>query len=481
VCVPYFWTMAKRWFGERRRALRRALFFTGLAGILALILGAGASEGLQRGPGLLARKRAGQLRPHGRTVVALLVDGLNGSMIERFDTPNLDRLRAEGTWTHRFEPTFPAISGPTWVSLSTGCWPSSHGVVTDKFFDPKLGLMNHSTEPRWLEKCELIQTAAERQGIRTAALGWWGQWSEQGGSTASYVSSNAVAEARVPRNTEGYLGDDARAQEVERYLRLPDALRPRLILGYFRGPDHEAHFRGPESPECDRAVRAFDTALGRILAAVDGMPERPTSVLVASDHGMVPVTRIVNVTRILRRHEIDARAVTTGTTGFLYFEDRDRSARVEAAYRALARYEEFEVWRKESLPEYARLGSGPRVPELILAAKPGYYTADPDLWPFFLRPLGVFGKDFLDSPLLGAGLRAAHGYAPGTEGNDGVFYAWGGGLPARGKLETVRMVDVHPTIARLLSIEPGGTIDGKPLDALFTAGVERFGSAVTSQ
>lgn len=48
----------------------------------------------------------------------------------------------------------------------------------------------------------------------------------------------------------------------------------------------------------------------------------------------------------------------------------------------------------------------------------------------------------------------------------GCSTVWGGGLPALGQLETVRMIDVHPTIARLLlSIDPGGPIDGRPLEA----------------
>jgi predicted AlkP superfamily pyrophosphatase or phosphodiesterase len=424
------------------------------------------------------RSLAPTARNQGRVVVAVLVDGLSGEMVDRFDTPHLDRLKAEGTWTHRFEPTFPAISGPTWVSLSTGCWPARHGIVTDKFLDPKLGLMDHSTDPRWLEGCELIQTVAERQGVRTAALGWWGQWSLEGGATATFISSSALAEAQVPRDPERYLSTDERAREIERYLRMPAGRRPGLILAYFKGPDHAAHFGGPESPECAEAVVAFDAALGKVLGVVDAISEKqPVSLIVASDHGMVPVNQIVNITRILRRHAIEARAVATGTTGFLYFDHGDddaesRSAleaRVDAAHRALSAYDEFEIWRRESLPDPVRLGVGARVPELVLAAKPGYYTADPDLWPWYLRPLGVVGEDFLDSPFLGAGLRAAHGYAPGTPGNDGVFYAWGGGLPAAGELDAVRMIDVHPTIARLLSIDPGSPVDGRPLEVLFDA------------
>ncbi len=117
-------------------------------GALALVL-------VLTGVAFAEDQRAGR-----RTVVALLVDGLNAEMIAHFDTPNLDRLRREGAWSHDFVPTFPSISGPTWVSVSTGCWPARHGVVTDKFWDPELRLMDHSGDPKWLAGCELLQQVA---------------------------------------------------------------------------------------------------------------------------------------------------------------------------------------------------------------------------------------------------------------------------------------------------------------------------------
>jgi predicted AlkP superfamily pyrophosphatase or phosphodiesterase len=409
-------------------------------------------------------------------VLAILVDGLSGAMIDRFPTPHLDRIRREGAFTHRLAPTFPAISGPTWVSLSTGCWPAPHGVVTDKFLDPELGLMDHSTDPRWLRGCELLQSVAERQGVVTAALGWWGQWSAETGPTASFVSSRAKLEATEPRDPLRFLDDAGRAEEIQRHLEAKGPDRPRLILAYFRGPDHAAHFSGLGSLENGAALASFDAAVGRLLDTIsardDAAQISQISLLIASDHGMVPVDKIVNLGRILRRHDIEARAVTTGTTGFLYFtprsgeSDAELAGRVDRAYRALTSYPQLDILRKHALPDYAQLGDGARVPQLILAAKPGYYTADADLWPWYLRPLGIFGADFLDSPLFGAGLRAAHGYAPGTDGNDGVLYAWGHGIKRTGDLGAVRMIDVHPTIAQLLGIAPGDPVDGQAIEGL---------------
>ena len=393
-----------------------------------------------------------------RTVIALLVDGLSGEMIGSFETPNLDRLRAEGASSHEFVPTFPAISGPTWVSIATGCWPENHGIVTDKFLDPELGLMDHASDVRWLSGCELIQQVAERQGIETAALGWWGQWSASSGPSATHVSANARLEQQAPRDPTVFLTDPERAAEVVDYLTRGPEERPRLILAYFRGPDHDAHFHGIQSPETQQAVVRFDAALGTVLAAIDDQPDREhIALIVMSDHGMVPIHHVVNVRRILRRHDIEARDVTTGTTAFLYFENKRQ---VLDAKKLLDPYTEFEVFLRNELPSYAHLGNGERVPDLVLAARPGYYTADPDVWPLHLRPLTRWGPDFVPSPILGGGVRAAHGYAPRTPGNDGVIYGWGSGIRGGVALGSVRMIDVHPTITTLLGIEAGRPVDG---------------------
>ena len=63
---------------------------------------------------------------------------------------------------------------------------------------------------------------------------------------------------------------------------------------------------------------------------------------------MAPVTTIVNIERILRTHEIPARALSAGTTSFLYFDD---PAAVEPAAREARGLPQFEVLRREALPD----------------------------------------------------------------------------------------------------------------------------------
>jgi hypothetical protein len=180
-----------------------------------------------------------------------------------------------------------------------------------------------------------------------------------------------------------------------------------------------------------------------------------------SDHGHLPVTHLINVRRILSRHGIRGRDVTTGTTSFIYFDDKSQ---VDRAYQALATHQEFDVLRRDNQPAFAQLGQSDRVGDLILSAHPGYYMVDPDLAPWYLKPLATFGRDIYPSPFMGVGLVSAHGYPPETPGIHGILYGWGNGLPRGREIKGARMIDVHPTVTRFLGIEPGRLVDGVALE-----------------
>lgn len=401
----------------------------------------------------------GQTSRHsGRTVIVLLIDGLSQAMLDSVVTPNFAALRTEGVWTHHLMPVFPSISEPNWVSASTGCWPENHGLVSAQFIDPRLGLFNHDVDADWLAGGELLHQVAERQGVRTAVLGWFGRYSKSRGALATYVSP----ERKVPWDLSEYASEPKRTDEIIHYLQMPNDLRPRLILGYFAQPDEVVHSDGLDSPRARDAIVGADRQVGRLVEAIDRLSYRDqVTLFVMSDHGHLPVTHLINVRRILSRHRIRGRDVTTGTTSFIYFDEKSE---VDRACRILAAHREFEVLRRDDQPQFAQLGQSGRVGDLILSAHPGYYMVDPDLAPWYLRPLAAFGRDIYPSPFMGVGLVSAHGYPPDTPGIQGIFYGWGSGLPRGREFNGARMIDVHPTVTRFLGIEPGRPLDGVALE-----------------
>jgi len=385
-----------------------------------------------------------------RTVVVLLFDGWAPALLEGLTTPALARIRTEGAWTHHLIPVFPTLSLVNQVSISTGCWPEHHGIVTNEFIDPTRGRYDHSRDADWLTGCEHLHQVAERQGVPSAALGWVGGVSGSRGKLATYVSAEATW-ADSP--------DDAhRAEQVIQLLRLPDAERPRLILAYFKGPDTAAHFTGMDSERTRRAVLQSDAAVGSVLQAIDGLPFRDqVTLLVTTDHGMLPVWINVNVARILRNHDIDATAVSSGTTSFLYFRE-PTPPHIQEAMRALHPYFlQFDVIeRGQAQPDW-HIGSGARVGDLILSAHPPYFIEDGGHWPAWLRWLTRWGPELLWSRMS---MKATHGYPPKTQGMAGILYAWGAGIAPAREIVNLRAIDIHPTVCRLLGVEPGAAVDG---------------------
>jgi len=387
--------------------------------------------------------------PVARTVVVLLFDGVSLSFLANLSTPTFDVLRREGAWTHHMEPAFPTISLPNQVTISTGCWPERHGIVSNAFFDRRRGRYDHSHDADWLTGCEHLHVAAERQGIPSAALGWVGSHSGLHGPLANDVGEKDLPRGRGKASVEA---DAARADAVIRLLARPPDARPRLILTYFHGPDWAAHFRGMDAPATKEAIAGMDTAVARVLAAlrsIDG-----ATLIVTTDHGMVPVTTIVNVRKILVNHAIRARVASAGTTSFLYFDDvaeRDRAADL------LRGYDAFSVVRRDAQPANWHLGAGPRVGDLILSARPPYFMEDVGHWPWWARWLEDWGPELLWAEAV---LKASHGYPPETPGVEGVLYAWGAGIAVGREVPAVRAIDVHPTVTHLLGIESGAPVDG---------------------
>jgi predicted AlkP superfamily pyrophosphatase or phosphodiesterase len=404
--------------------------------------------------GLFAAPAADAETP-ARTVVLVLYDGFLPALLDAHDTPAFHRIEREGSFSRQLEPVFPTLSLTNQTSISTGCWPEHHGIVSNEFLDPALGRADHELDADWLTGCEHFHAAAKRQGLRSAALWFPGTHSKNNGAQATFVSPDVKHEERPP--------DPERLAELLRLLALPTVERPSYIALYLNGPDTPEHFHGIESPETAAEVVQSDALLGQLMAAIDAHPDREhIALFVTTDHGMRAADTIVNIQRILRRQGVAATPVSSGTTSFIYL-DRDDPAEVARAGEALSRYSEFEVLRRSAFPDYVHLGNGPRVPPLIVSAKPPYFIEDIRRWPSLLQWVGDYGPDFL---YAGFNLKATHGYPPDTDGMSGLLYAWGSGV-ARGRdLGHVRAIDIHPTLARLLGIQPGQPVDGVAIEGL---------------
>jgi len=441
-----------------RWLIRAALSILAVLGIAAIGIGAlilwhageyPVASKVKKAASLAPLPRGNAQAPTERTVVLLVFDGLAPALVRSVDTPSLRRIAREGAATLAMVPVFPTLSMPNHVSLSTGCYPERHGVVSNRFIDPEHGLYAEKGDGLWLEACEHLSEIAERQGVRASVHGWMG--THRAGKLL--MSHGGPYEDPPPSSAE-------RMAQVIASLQRPGD-RSRFIASYVDEPDHVLHMKGFDAPEAKAMMHEVDAAIGRVLAAIDEAQlwDR-TTLIVTTDHGLVPVTTHLNVGGILSRAGIDGLVAADGSIAHVYLSDPSTRA---AAIDKLKGFKQFDVIVPGSAPPWAHLGTSERLGDFVISTKPGYYMFDRGIWPVHLR----FAYRFAPDELSERTLVAAHGYPPSTPGVEAVFFAMGAGVATGASLEGLRTIDVHPTIAKLLGVAPGQPLDGQAFEALF--------------
>ncbi|MGI5379531.1 alkaline phosphatase family protein [Streptomyces sp. CA-251387] len=165
-------------------------------------------------------------------------------------------------------------SGPGWSSVLTGVWPDRHGVTGNDFKGA-----DYARYPDFLSRA-----ATARPGLRTAAAVSWPALIRRG------TLGRAIGR-RVRHNGEsrGYETADRRVARTA--LRWLTKFEPDVMFVYFGATDEAGHATGPLSPAYDRALRAQDAHLGRLLEAIEarrsdpGRADEHWTVLVTTDHG----------------------------------------------------------------------------------------------------------------------------------------------------------------------------------------------------
>ncbi|MBI3678002.1 MAG: alkaline phosphatase family protein [Proteobacteria bacterium] len=390
-----------------------------------------------------------------RTVVVVLFDGFPPRLLSPSGTPNLNRIAKEGAWSADLVPAFPTISLINHTTFATGCWPEHHGVMSNEFYDPKLGKFGEAMQKGdadWHTGCEAMWEAAERQGVRAAAFNFVGRWSAKRGKLATY------ANPLVPwKDTPS---DDVTLASALKLLKDNSPNHPRLIALYFRGPDEAEHEHGTVSPEAQAEARKADVIVGKLMAAIAALPkDREGTLVIGTDHGMMDVGPMINVTRLMNKLEIKGKAAADGASAFVYLDKDENEDRV---VKALGDYKDmFSVYRKGHYPAYAHLGLSGRAGDLLLISRPPYWMADSSAFPPWAAWLGInWVWPVAFTPFIG-GIKATHGYDPAMQQMHGIFYAWGAGIAKGKKIDRLDMIDVHPTVMALLGLQPGKPVDGR--------------------
>lgn len=389
-------------------------------------------------------------------VIVLSWDGLRHDYLdlhgEDGGMPALRRVAADGVRAERMTPVFPSNTFPGHVSMATGTYPDVHGIVDNHFLDRQQGPYLDRADANWLQ-AEPLWIAAERQGVPAATYFWVGSETDWHGQGTRYRISP-------------FDGDRPEAQKVDQilaWLQLPPDQRPRLIMSYWAGADDPGHDFGPDSSRVTAALHEQDVQLGRLLQALDAMDAwSSTTLVVVGDHGMTATGRYIDVRGALEGAGIQARVIGSPVAN-VFLDDLTQLADARAALEGLG---PLQVYEGTKLPAGFRLRHPTRTGDLVIVAGPPYVLA---------RPAGPRGALVRLLWTLGW-TSGGHGYDPALPDMGAAFLAMGRGVTAGLRLGEVHQVDVAPTVARLLDIQPPAQSEGRPIAGI---GAEAQGPPVS--
>jgi predicted AlkP superfamily pyrophosphatase or phosphodiesterase len=360
----------------------------------------------------------------GRYVVVLSMDGFRSDYPERAHTPTLDSLAAAGVKAS-FRPSFPSVTFPNHYSMATGLHPDHHGLISNFFYAGDLDLIYRIgdnaavTNPDFYGG-EPIWNTAEKQGVRAASFFWVGSEAPIQGMQPSI---NKAYDKSVPFRS--------RVDSVIAWLRLPEDIRPHLIMWYMEEPDAAGHAFTPDSSAILTKVEELDGALGYFFSEARKL-DNFTSIdfIVLSDHGMATYTpgNYINLSDYLPRDSFDY--VFDGIPTLLYTKE----SYLDSAYAVLSDLPRLTVYKKEDIPARYVYGANPRISNLVVLPDIGTYVQ------FRSEP----------APRLGG----AHGYDNFAPEMEAIFYAAGPSFRKGAELPAMSNVNLYLIISRLLGLTP---------------------------
>lgn len=378
----------------------------------------------------------GQVVAQAPIVVLISLDGVRHDYPARDGLPAFARLLKEGAHATRMTPVYPSNTFPGHVALATGTYPDVHGIVDNSFIDSKRGRYSMSGDASWL-MAEPLWIASTRKGITTATYFWVGSETDWQGQKPRYRMAPF----------DGRRSETEKVRQILEWLALPETSQPRLIMSYFAGTDHVAHRFGPDSTNVQDQLITQDAALGALLEGIDKLDLwSALTLILVSDHGMTPMGAHIDLRGALDSVGIEAE-MTGSTVAHVHLKDPQQIA---AARTALSALKNVEV-RSGEEARALRIASPSRMGDLVVMTKPPFtFSSATGAEGVAEDVLSFFGWDF-----------GGHGYDPELPDMGAVFLAKGRGVAAGRSVDVVHQIDVAPTVAALLAIDPPAQSEGR--------------------
>ncbi|KAK9371988.1 alkaline-phosphatase-like protein [Lipomyces chichibuensis] len=395
------------------------------------------------------------------TTVYISLDGFRPDYLSSEFTPKMWTLYTAEYSAPFMYPSFPSVTFPNHYTMVTGLYPSSHGIVSNSFWDPDLQEefdyhKPNSLDPKWW-KGEPLWVTATKNGVKTAIHMWPGSevpWGDEEPLVVDKFNQTETLNRKVQR-VLGWLDQDIDS-------------RPELIFCYVPTIDMLGHKYGTLGPEINDGLKQVDDMVGAILGGIDDRNiSSVTNVVIVSDHGMASTS---NDRLIFLDDLIDPKSVEHtdgwplfGMRPYEYNTSEQIYAEITSSREAIQSQgdgeneslEHWQVYMKDDMPEEWHFG-GPGGGQYQNRIAPVWIVPEVG-WAITTR------QQFEDSnhDFHPKGL---HGFNNTASLMRALFLATGPSFPSGSKIEPFYNVELYDVICRSLNITGApnnGTLNGR--------------------
>ncbi len=297
-----------------------------------------------------------------------LTEGLLGEA-----SPRITALAGRGR-VRRLTPVLPAVTCSVQSSIVTGLAPADHGIVGNGWYNRLSAEVRFWRQSNHLVGGEKLWETARRRdpSVTTCTMFWWFNmyssadfsvtprpiYTADGRKIPDVYSEPAelreMLQQRLGRFPLVHFWGPASSIVSSRWIADASVLvderhRPTLTLIYLPHLDYALQKLGPDHPDIPGHVRAIDAVVGTLI---DYFEARDTRIVLLSEYGVEPVTRVVQINRVLREAGLlrvrrerggelldagacDAFAVADHQVAHVYVRDRGRVDAVRALCRRI--------------------------------------------------------------------------------------------------------------------------------------------------
>lgn len=409
--------------------------------------------------------------------------------------PNFQRVFEKGSFAREVETIYPSLTYPCHCTIVTGRYPKNHGVVNNTLIQPGAA----SPDWNWHRssiKGTTLYDEAYKQNLTTAAL----LWPVTGKAKSIQYNLPEIFANRPWQNqimvslrngTPGYQWElNKLFGHIRNGLNQPElddfvlastvhtikTKQPNLMLVHFVDLDSMRHYHGVNSPEATEAIYRHDRRLGKILDALaESGKYEETTIIILGDHAALNENKAVKINVALREHNlirvngkgriIDWKAYCKGCDGSAYIylkdpEDSETKGKVKAILEDLQKDKTKGIEHIITGDEAGKLGADPNCAYMI-EAETGYY--------FIEAHMGEYMEEVTPENRAANNkyMLACHGYSPKKPDYKTFFLASGKGIRPNVEIPNMRLIDIGPTLARLLGLDLGKT-DGDIVEPLLS-------------